>query len=162
MLVIFHGFVGVGVGRLILAVDMGVRVDMGMLMGMHQNPMGVLVCMGVAMGVGMLQRNGILDHQHSRPNHNGKPHIKLDTRPFLQYHHPKQYAQKRRNGVICTGFGCAQILLRLDVEIDAQPYATKPSSITTGIHPMAGNFSPTISATTMLPRPEKIPLMVVI
>ena len=82
MLMVFHNFVGVGVGRLILAVDMGVAVYMSMLVGMHQIPMGVLVRVGVAMGMGMLQRNGILDHQHRRPDHNGKPHIKLDTRPF--------------------------------------------------------------------------------
>jgi len=93
MLVVFHGFVGVRVSRFILAVDMGVRVDMGMLVGMHQIPVSVLVRMGMAMGMGMLQCNGILDYQHRRPDHNGKPHIKMDIRPFPQQNHPKQHAK---------------------------------------------------------------------
>ena len=69
MLVTFDAFMLMAVHILILTVGMG--VDMGMVvdMGMNQFPMPMLMAVGVGMLVGMLQGNGIFDHQNSRSHH---------------------------------------------------------------------------------------------
>lgn len=125
MVVSLDVLMGMAVGCFILTVDVGMGMGMGMLMGMDQVAMTMF--MGVNMGVrmDMLQGNGILHHQHRRSDHNDKTDVKLRAGPLPQQKHPEGHPQKGRDGIVGAGFGRPQILLGLDVEIDAQTIGHK-------------------------------------
>ena len=67
----FQGMMRMPVGGFVLTVDVGMAMGVGMLVGVDLVPVGVLMGMAVAMLMGVLQRNGILYHQHRCHDHNG-------------------------------------------------------------------------------------------
>ena len=103
------------VDRLIALVDMGVRVDVLMLVRVDQVAVAVRVGMGVGVFMCVLQRNGVLDHQHGCGDHQRKPEEEAESRLFSKQKSPEQHPQKGGDRILCTGFGGAQILLRFDV-----------------------------------------------
>ncbi len=109
----------------VATVGVCMTVDMAMLVGVGQvaMAMGVGVDMMVLMGV--LQGNGVLDHQHSCCDHNDQSEIKLESGPLLQQKDTEEHTKKGRDGIVCAGLGCTKILLCLDIEIDAQTVCHK-------------------------------------
>ena len=85
------GVVGVTVDSAVIPVGVGMAVDMVVFMGMDQVAVGMRMGMAVAVLVGMLQRYGVLHHQHRCQDHNSKTNIKLDARTFLQAYDAKEY-----------------------------------------------------------------------
>ena len=77
-------FVGMVVNRFILFVDMGVGVQMFVRMRMDQIAVPVFVGVYMRMLMGVLQADGVLDHQNRGNNHNGQTHIELDAGPLIQ------------------------------------------------------------------------------
>ena len=104
---IFNRIMLVTMSGFIISVNMGVAVDMLMLMGMHHFAMPVYVGMHMAMLMGVLQRDGVLYHQDRGCDHNRKSNIELDTGPFPQQENTEENTQERRNGIIGAGFCCA-------------------------------------------------------
>ena len=82
---------GMAVGRFILAMDMGVRMGVGMFMGVHQLPMAVLMAVDMGMLMRMLQHNGVLYHQDRGGGHDGKAEIELEARPLSQQDHAERH-----------------------------------------------------------------------
>ena len=111
--------------RFFTAVDMSVGVQMGMLMGMGLLSMTMGVGVGMRMLVGMLEGNGIFDHQNRRDDHNSKTEIKLESRTFTQHKKTEKHTEEGCNGIISTGLRRTQIFLGLDVKIDAQAISNK-------------------------------------
>jgi len=142
VVVTVYGAMGMAVGDFILTVDMGMAVDMTVLVGMDQASVGVFVGVAMAMLVGVLQGNGILYHQHCCPDHNSKSNIKLDTRSFPEKQHAKQNPKEGCNRIIRTGFRRTQIFLCLDVEIDAETIRNKAQNHHSQDQNNAGNLIP--------------------
>jgi len=90
-MVVRHGFVRVFVVAAVLTVGMEMRVDMCMLMGMHEISVAVLMGMSVLVLVGVLQFDGVLDHKIRAGNHDCQSNIELDGRPFAQKQHAKRH-----------------------------------------------------------------------
>ena len=76
--------VGMVMGGFILTVDVGMGVAMFMDMGVYQIPVPVLVGMHMGMFMGMLQGDGILDHQNRCEDHDDEAHIEPDTGTLIQ------------------------------------------------------------------------------
>ena len=72
-------FVLMGVLVFILTMDMGVRVDMVMGVTVNQISMPMSVIMVVGMLVGVLQGDGVPNHEYGCDGHNGKTAIELHT-----------------------------------------------------------------------------------
>ena len=125
MVVVVNVFVGMTVKSLIFTMDMGVGVDVGVLVGVHKVAMFVLVVVDMGMLMGVLQRYCILDHQHGGNYHNGKTDVKLYGGPLSEYEHTKCHTKERRDGIVSAGFGCTQIFLRFDIKINAQTVCHK-------------------------------------
>ena len=68
----------------ILSVDVGMAMDMRMLVDMGQASVRMLVAVGMDVFMGMLQGNGIFHHQNRCPDHDHKSNIELDARSFPQ------------------------------------------------------------------------------
>ena len=62
MIMPFRVLVGVFMDGLVIAMDVGMRVGMGMLMGVNHAVMAVGVGMDMAVKMRVLQGNGIYDH----------------------------------------------------------------------------------------------------
>ena len=119
MIMFFYHFVAMAVSGFVSTVN--VCMGMGMLVGMGMEEIAMPVDMIMAMGMGMrmLQRYGILDHQHRCHDHDGQSNKEADIRTLTQQYHAKQDAKKGCDGVISACFRRAQIFLSLDIEIDA-------------------------------------------
>ena len=109
----------------VLAMNMDMGVCVRMLMGMDNTAMAVFVGMDMVMLMGVLQFDGVFNHKICADNHRNQGNIELKCRSFSQNQHTKCHTKERRNGVVGTGFGCAQVLLRHDIEIDAQAIGNK-------------------------------------
>ena len=107
------------VGGFVGAVDMGMGVQMGMLMGVDGADVAVFVGMGVGMLVGVLEGDGVEDHQRRGRDHHSQAQEKPQIRPLSQKHHAEEDPQEGGDGVISAGLCRAQVLRGLDVEIDA-------------------------------------------
>ena len=94
MVVALDGCVGVAVGGLVLTVDMGVGMNMAVGMGVDQVAMAMFKVVGVAVGMGVLQADGILHHQHRCGDHNGQAPIEPDTGPLPQQGHAEGHPRK--------------------------------------------------------------------
>ena len=105
----FHVLVGMPVGALVFAVDVGMRMGVGMLVGVNHAIMTVGVGMDMAVGVGVLQADGVFDHQPGGCRHDGKPQVEGKRRPFPQNQHTEGHADKWSNRVIGAGLGGAQL-----------------------------------------------------
>lgn len=64
MIMPLNSVVGMAVGGFIAAVDMSMAMDMRMLVGVNQIPMGVFVVVGMGMLMGMLQGDSVFHHQN--------------------------------------------------------------------------------------------------
>ena len=117
MVVIVNGFIAF--------VDVGVGVDVLMLVGVNQIAVAMFMAVDMSMLVGVLQGNGILDHQNRGGDHDGKTQIELSCGPLAQHQHAKNNAQEGSDGIVGAGFGGSQILLGADVEIDTQSVGYK-------------------------------------
>ena len=104
-------FIGMVVGGLILAMDVGMAVAVLVGMGVYQISMPVLMGVGMGVLVGVLQTNGILDQQNSGGDHDGESHIELNAGSLVQQQDTEDDTQEGSDGVIGTGFGGTQILL---------------------------------------------------
>ena len=113
-------FVGMVMDRFIPLMDVGMGVAMRMDMGVYQIAVPVFVIVNVGMFMGVLQSDGVFYHQNRGNNHDGEPHIELNTGPLIQKQHSEGYTQKRCDGVPGTGLCSTQILLGFDVEVDAE------------------------------------------
>ena len=109
----------------VLTMNMDVGMSVCMLMGMDSVSMAMLVGMRVIMLMGVLQFDGVLNHKISTDNHHNQGNIELDCRSFAQNQHTKCHTKERGNGVVGACFGCSQILLCHDIEIDAQAICNK-------------------------------------
>ena len=109
----------------VLAMNMDMCMGMRMLMGMDSISMAVFVGVGMIMLVGVLQFDGILNHKISADNHYNQGNIELDCGSFTQNQHAKCHTKEWSDGIVSTRFGCAQILLSHDIEIDAQTIGNK-------------------------------------
>ena len=109
----------------VLTVDMDMGMGVGMLMGMDSISMAVFVGMGMVMLMGVLQFDGVLNHKICADNHHNQGNIELDCRSFTQNQHAKCHAKEWGNGVVSTCFGCSQIFLGHDIEIDTQSIGNK-------------------------------------
>lgn len=65
MIMSFNTLVGMVVSGFIRTMDMGVSVNVLMLMRMHQITMLMRMVMDMGMRMGVLQSNRVLDHQYS-------------------------------------------------------------------------------------------------
>ena len=84
MIMVVDAVMTVSMCRFFIAVDVGVRMDMGVLMRMGQRTMTVRMGMGMGMCMGVLERNGIFDHQYRRSDHDGKADMELEAGAFTQ------------------------------------------------------------------------------
>ena len=85
----FQSFVSVCMRIVTLTMNMGMVVNMFVFMGMYHFTMLVLMGVDVAMLMGMLQSDGILDHKHRGCNHNRKSNIELYSGALPKKHHTK-------------------------------------------------------------------------
>ena len=97
MIVIVHCIVRMGMRSLFAVVNVGMRMDMGMFMCMRQIAIAMLVIMDMRVLMGVLEGDGILDHQHRCCDHDDKAKVKLYTGTFTQKQHSEYYAKKGRN-----------------------------------------------------------------
>ena len=95
-----HCFVIMLVVVAILAVSMDMGMDVRVFVGMDSITMPVLVGVGVHVFMGVLQRNGVLDHEITADDHNCQRNIELDCRPFTQKQYAKCHAKEWRNGFV--------------------------------------------------------------
>ena len=97
MIMVIQILVMMAVHVLVPFVNVGVLMRMGMLVRVHKIavPMLMRVCMCVHMS--MLQRDGILYHQHGCGNHNAQCRKKLRVQLLSQQDHTEQHAEKRCN-----------------------------------------------------------------
>lgn len=109
-------FVEVAMEGFIFTVNVGVGVAMLMDMGVYQIAVPVFVIVNMGMFMGVLQADGVFHHQNSCNNHDGEPHIELDTRALIQQQDTEDHTQKGSDGVISTGLGGTQILLGFGVK----------------------------------------------
>ena len=72
MLFLIISFAGMVVDGFIPLMDMGMGVAMLMDMGMHQITMPVFVGVNMSVFMGVLQADGILDHENGCNDHNGE------------------------------------------------------------------------------------------
>ena len=124
-MLVLHGFMMMFVIIAVLAMNMDMCMGVRMLMGVDGISVGMFVGVRVCMLMGMLQPNGILDHKISADHHYNQGNIELDCGSFPQKQHTKNHAQKRCNGVVGTCLRRSQILLRHDIEIDAESIGNK-------------------------------------
>ena len=75
---------------------------------------------------GVLHRNGVLHHQNGGKEHYKQSGVKPEGRPLAQQDHAEKDSQEGSNGVKGAGLCGAQILLRHDVEVDAQSVGNEP------------------------------------
>lgn len=116
---------GVEMGFRILLMDMEVAVGVLMLVGVDQVPMPVGVGMDMDMAVGVLEPDAVPGHKPSAGGHNGQGGVKPQAGPVAQQQHTESHTQERGDGIIGAGFGRAQLLLRQDIEINAQTVGNK-------------------------------------
>ena len=135
-----NAFVGMAVRGLVLSMNMGVGVDMLVRVGMHQVTMLMRVVVDVGMLVDVLQSNCVLYHQHGGNYQNAKANVELHGRPLSKYQHTECHTKERRNGIIGAGFGCTQILLGFNIEVDTQTVCHKTQQKNSGDPENAGNF----------------------
>ena len=78
----------------VLAVNMDMRMGMGvrMFMGMDSIPMAVLMDVSVTMLVGVLQLNCVLNHKICADNHDRQGNIELYCGSFTQNQHAESNA----------------------------------------------------------------------
>ena len=112
-------FVSMSMSPFTFCMNMGMGMNMFVLMCMYQITMTMLMCMYVYMLVGVLQFNGVFDHQNSSDDHNHKANIKLNTRSLIQQKNSKENPQKWCNRLICTGLCSTQIFLCFNIEVNA-------------------------------------------
>ena len=111
--------VGMVMDGFIPLMDVGVGVAMLMDMGVYRIAVLVFVIVNMGMFMGVLQADGIFHHQNRCDDHNDQPHIELDTGSLVQQQDTEGNTQEGCDGVIGTGLGGTQILLGLDVKVDA-------------------------------------------
>ena len=109
----------------VLTMNMDMGMDMRMFVGMDSIAMTMLVSMGVGMFMGVLQFNGVFDHEVSADDHHSQGNIELDCRSFAQKQQTEYHPEERGNGVVSARLCCSQFLLRHDVKIDAQAIGHK-------------------------------------
>ena len=109
----------------VLTMNMDMRMAVRMLMGMDSISMAVFVGVGMVVRMGVLQFDGVLNHKICADNHYNQGNIELECRPFAQNQHTKCHTKERSDGIVSTRFGCSQILLCHDIEIDAQAIGNK-------------------------------------
>ena len=119
MVMALNTLVDMPVNGLIFPMDMGMGVDMSMLMAMDNVTVAMLVAVYMGMLVGVLETDGIPHHKHRGDYHYPKAQIKLQCGPLTKEQHAKHHAQEGRYGIIRTGLCSAKLLLRLDVKVDA-------------------------------------------
>ena len=99
---------------------------MGVGVGVNQIPVGMKMGMGVGMVVGVLQGDGVLHHQHRGADHNQKTNIEGKIRLLPEQHHAEQHPKEGGKGIVGAGFGSPQLLLGLNVKVDAKAIGHKP------------------------------------
>jgi len=92
MSMVMDGFIGF--------MDVLMTVDMGV----YQLAVAMRMVMAVGVLVGVLQANGVPNHQNCGGDHHGKAEIELQGRLFSQQQHTEQNAAEGRNGIISAGF----------------------------------------------------------
>lgn len=75
--------------------------------------MNMSMRMCVDIFVGVLQFNRIFNHEISTDDHHHQSDIKSDSRSFAPNQHSEGHSQERCDGIISTGLGYTQILLRM-------------------------------------------------
>ena len=80
--------------RFIFPVNVGMGMNVAVLMDVLQIAVFVKVVVGMGVLMGVLEADGIPDHQHRCPDHNGKANVKLQRRPFSQQQHTKGNSQE--------------------------------------------------------------------
>ena len=118
-------FVVMAMGSFVLAMDVGMGVGVFMDVAVGQVPVAVFMAVDMGMHMGVLQGDGVLHHQHRGNRHNSQAPVELNARPLSQQEHTEGHPQEGGNGVVGAGFGGPQVLLGLDVEIDAEPISHK-------------------------------------
>ena len=100
MLLVFIRLVGMVVQRFVCSAGMRMGMCMNMLMSMGVNQTAVAVRMGMDMRmlVGMLQADGIADHENRRGDHDAEAEIGLYAGPLVQQEHAESDAAERGEG----------------------------------------------------------------
>ena len=109
----------------VLTVDVHMGVGMCVLVGVGHAVMAVSMGMLVDVLMVMLQGDGVFDHQHRGYDHNRQARKELNAHPLSRQKEAEGHPQEGGDGIVGAGFGGTQILLRLDIKIDTQAVCHK-------------------------------------